>query len=61
MILYNGSVWHGHRSNTTRKSRRSVQGAFIRRKAPPSMDWSSRMRPETLERLGPLAKFLLAI
>ena len=61
MILYNGSAWHGHGSNTTRESRRSVQGVFIRREAPSSMDWPTRMRPDTLERLGPLARFLLAL
>src|SRR5215469_4442083 len=48
MILYNGSVWHGHGSNRTTKSRRSVQGAFIRREAASSMDLPTRMRPETL-------------
>ena len=58
MIIYNGSVWHGHGANTTSKPRRSVQGAFIRREAPVVM---SRIRPETLERLTPLAKFLLAL
>jgi hypothetical protein len=31
MILYNGSAWHGHGSNTARESRRSVQGAFSAR------------------------------
>jgi Phytanoyl-CoA dioxygenase (PhyH) len=61
MIIYNGSVWHGHGANTTSKPRRSVQGAFIRREAPAVMDLPSRMRRETLERMGPLAKFLLAL
>jgi ectoine hydroxylase-related dioxygenase (phytanoyl-CoA dioxygenase family) len=61
MIIYNGSVWHGHGANTTREPRRSVQGAFIRREARPGIDLPSRMRPETLERIGPLAKYLLAI
>jgi len=30
LIIYNGSVWHGHSANRTNKARRSVQGAYIR-------------------------------
>ena len=31
VILYNGSVWHGHSANRTARPRRSIQGAYIRR------------------------------
>jgi Phytanoyl-CoA dioxygenase (PhyH) len=61
MVIYNGSVWHGHGANTTGEPRRSVQGAFIRREAAASTDFASRMRPETLDRIGPVARYLLAI
>lgn len=61
MIIYNGSVWHGHGANTTREPRRSVQGAFIRREAAGATDFTSRMRFEILQRIGPVAKYLLAI
>jgi ectoine hydroxylase-related dioxygenase (phytanoyl-CoA dioxygenase family) len=30
LILYDGSVWHGHSANQTDRPRRSVQGAYIR-------------------------------
>jgi len=30
LILYNGSVWHGHTANRTAEPRRSIQGAYIR-------------------------------
>src|SRR5438876_6213241 len=33
LIIYNGSVWHGHGANKTSRSRRSIQGAYIRRAA----------------------------
>jgi Phytanoyl-CoA dioxygenase (PhyH) len=33
MIIYNGSVWHGHSTNQTDEPRRSIQGAYIRREA----------------------------
>lgn len=61
MIIYNGSVWHGHGANTTGKPRRSIQGAFIRREARRLIDLTSRMRPEMLDRISPLARYLLAI
>ena len=61
MIIYNGAAWHGHSANTTGELRRSVQGAFIRREATRSIDLGSRVRSETLDRISPLAKYLLAL
>ena len=61
MILYNGSTWHGHAANVTDHPRRSIQGAYIRRTEKSALDWSARMRVETLDRIGPLAKYLLAL
>jgi ectoine hydroxylase-related dioxygenase (phytanoyl-CoA dioxygenase family) len=61
MIIYNGSVWHGHGANLTDKPRRSIQGAFIRREAPSGEDLPARMKAETLTRISPLAKYLLNI
>jgi ectoine hydroxylase-related dioxygenase (phytanoyl-CoA dioxygenase family) len=61
VIVYSGSVWHGHSANSTGEQRRSIQGAYIRRHAPSGMDLPARMRPETLARIGPLAKYVLAV
>jgi hypothetical protein len=61
VIIFNGSVWHGHTANRTTRCRRSVQGAFIPREAPASIDQASRMRPETSERIGDLAKYVLMV
>jgi Phytanoyl-CoA dioxygenase (PhyH) len=58
MILYNGSIWHGHGANRTRRPRRSIQGAYIRRTLESS--GTLRCRTRTLERIGTLAKYLLA-
>lgn len=58
MILYNGSIWHGHAANLTDRPRRSIQGAYIRRTLASS--GTLRIRAETLDRIGPLAKYLLA-
>lgn len=61
VIIYNGSVWHGHGANQTSQPRRSLQGAYIRRDARPGVNFPARMRPATLDRISPLAKYLLAL
>lgn len=61
LILFNGSVWHGHTANVSSESRRSIQGYFVRRDAQSGIDWSLRMQPETLARIGPLARYMLAL
>jgi ectoine hydroxylase-related dioxygenase (phytanoyl-CoA dioxygenase family) len=60
LLIFNGSAWHGHTANMSDKPRRSIQGAFIPRDGRAGTDFSARMRPETLARLGPLARYLLA-
>jgi len=61
MIVFNGSVWHGHTVNRVNKPRRSIQGAYIRRGAESGENLLRRVLPETLSRIGPLAKYLLAV
>lgn len=61
LIVYNGSVWHGHTANRVGEPRRSIQGAHIRRDAEPGVNQAARIRPETLGRIGDLAKYVLAI
>jgi ectoine hydroxylase-related dioxygenase (phytanoyl-CoA dioxygenase family) len=60
VIVYNGSVWHGHGANTTARPRRSIQGAYIKRHAQ-GFALKQRMLPETLARIGPKARDLLAV
>jgi ectoine hydroxylase-related dioxygenase (phytanoyl-CoA dioxygenase family) len=59
MIIYNGSIWHGHTADRSGRRRRSIQGAFIRREAQSAINQATRIRPETLARIGDLAKYLL--
>ena len=59
VIVYNGSVLHGFTANKSNEPRRSIQGAYIRRVARPSMNWAERLLPQTRERIGSLAKYLL--
>ena len=61
MTLFNGSVWHGHGVNHSDLSRRSIQGAYIRRDAESGENLFVRMKSETLSRISPLAKYVLAV
>jgi len=59
MIIFNGSVWHGHGANLTGTGRRSIQGALIRRDQVAAVDHPTRTRAETIARIGPVARDLL--
>ncbi len=61
LLIFNGSIWHGHTPNDSNESRRSIQGYFVRRTARSGIALSTRMQPETLARIGPLARYVLAL
>jgi ectoine hydroxylase-related dioxygenase (phytanoyl-CoA dioxygenase family) len=61
ILVFNGSAWHGHTVNASGDPRRSLQGAFIPRDGRAGTDFSARMQPETLARLSPLARYVLAL
>jgi Phytanoyl-CoA dioxygenase (PhyH) len=62
IIIFNASVWHSHGANRSTRPRRSIQAHFVPREAQASPDDPSRrMRPETLQRLGNLAKYVLNV
>jgi ectoine hydroxylase-related dioxygenase (phytanoyl-CoA dioxygenase family) len=61
IIVYNGSVWHGHTANSSDEPRRSIQGAYIRHEALSGVNLPERMRPDTLARIGSLARYVLAV
>ena len=60
LIVFNGAIWHGHGANKTNHPRRSLQGAYIRRSQESGANLPGRMLPDTLARIGALAKYLLA-
>ena len=61
VVIYNGSVWHGHGMNQTREPRRSIQGAYIPRDDKQGTNQAARIRPDTLARIGTLARYILNI
>jgi len=61
LLVFNGSAWHGHSANRSTEPRRSLQGAFIPRDGRAGTDFAARMQPETRQRLGPLARYVLAL
>jgi hypothetical protein len=60
VIIFDASIWHGHTANTSDAARRSIQGYFIPRAAPSSFNLLDCMHADTLERLSPLARYVLA-
>jgi Phytanoyl-CoA dioxygenase (PhyH) len=61
LLVFHGSAWHGHSANTSSDPRRSIQGAFIPQDGRAGTDFAAGMQPETLARLGPLARQVLAV
>jgi hypothetical protein len=61
LLVFNGSAWHGHSANTSSGPRRSLQGAFIPRDGRAATDFAARMPPDTRARLGPVARYVLAL
>jgi ectoine hydroxylase-related dioxygenase (phytanoyl-CoA dioxygenase family) len=61
MILFNGSVWHGHGVNYCDEPRRSIQGAYVRRDEKSGENLRARMQPETLSRISPLAIYVVGV
>jgi ectoine hydroxylase-related dioxygenase (phytanoyl-CoA dioxygenase family) len=46
LLLFDGSLWHGHGANLTSRCRRSVQGAFVPRTAGSIADHRRAIRPQ---------------
>lgn len=61
VVIYNGSVWHGHGANRTKQPRRSIQGAYIQRDDKQAIDQAARIRPDTRARISALAKYVLDV
>lgn len=61
LIIFNASVWHGHSANRSGARRRSIQMHFVARDAQESTHHAARMRADTLQRIAPLARYVLDV
>lgn len=61
LTIVNASVWHGHTANLSKTRRRSIQAHFVAREAQDSTHHATRMRVETMQRIGPLARYILDV
>jgi ectoine hydroxylase-related dioxygenase (phytanoyl-CoA dioxygenase family) len=59
IVIYDAAIWHGHTSNRTKEPRRSIQGMFIQRDRETDSNRTIHRLPETLNRIGDLAKYLI--
>jgi hypothetical protein len=60
-VVYDSAVASADLAKSSVEHRRSIQGAFIPREGSAAVDWSVRLKPETLTRMGALARYLLAV
>ncbi|MBT3345399.1 MAG: phytanoyl-CoA dioxygenase [Gemmatimonadetes bacterium] len=60
--VFNSNAWHGCRQNVTSdRSRRLLHCAFIAREHPQQTNQRDYFRPETADRVGSLAKYVLDV
>lgn len=61
LIIFNGSVWHGHPSNRSERRRRSIQGHFIPRHAKAALDYEARLSTDDRARINSVGKYVLGL
>jgi ectoine hydroxylase-related dioxygenase (phytanoyl-CoA dioxygenase family) len=61
VAVFNGSIWHGSYINRSGRPRRTLHCAFIARELNQQNNQREYLRPETAERLSPLARYILDV
>ena len=61
VAVFNGSIWHGSYTNRSGRLRRTLHCAFIARESDQQTNQREYLRPETAERLSPLARYILDV
>jgi ectoine hydroxylase-related dioxygenase (phytanoyl-CoA dioxygenase family) len=61
VVVFNSHLWHGGTINRTSRPRRAVHSYFTRRDNRQQTDQRNYIRPETLSRLTPPARFILDV
>lgn len=61
VAVFNGSIWHSSYINHSGRFRRTLHCAFIAREFDQQTNQREYLRPETAERLSPLARYILDV
>jgi hypothetical protein len=61
VAVFNGSIWHGSYINRSGRLRRTLHCAFSARELDQQTNQREYLRPETAERLSPLARYILDV
>jgi ectoine hydroxylase-related dioxygenase (phytanoyl-CoA dioxygenase family) len=61
VVIFNSHLWHGGTRNRSDQPRRGLHSYFTRRGNPQQLDQQKYIRPETLARLSPAARFILDV
>jgi len=61
VVVFNSHLWHGGTLNRTGSQRRAAHSYFTRRANGQQLDQRKYIRPETLARLRPAARFILDV
>ena len=61
VAVFNGSLWHSSYINRSDAPRRALHCAFIAREHPQQTNQREYLRPETAQRLSPLARYILDV
>jgi ectoine hydroxylase-related dioxygenase (phytanoyl-CoA dioxygenase family) len=59
VVVFNSHLWHGGTLNNSPRPRRALHSYFTRRANGQQLDQKKYVRPETLARLTPAARFIL--
>lgn len=61
VVIFNSHLWHGGTVNVTSRPRRALHSYFCRRGLKQQLDQRACVRPETLARLSPAARYILGV
>ena len=61
VVVFNSHLWHGGTVNRSAHSRRATHSYFTRRANGQQLDQRKYIRPETMDRLTPAARFILDV
>jgi ectoine hydroxylase-related dioxygenase (phytanoyl-CoA dioxygenase family) len=61
VVIFNSHLWHGGTQNVTGRPRRALHSYFCRRGLKQQLDQRAYIRPGTLARLSPAARYILGV